>query len=128
MGIVPGWAAATHLVGKVGYHRALSILLSSKFINSNDALSMGLIDTLLDTKDNDPLPLPDDVLQRRTVDVIEEQLGHLPVQVVHGLKNVALKASRLSYDNSVRNERDTFKSLWGEEANLIALNRSIKHK
>ena len=128
MGIVPGWAAATHLVGKVGYHKALDLLLSSKFIHSDYAKSIGLINTILDSRDNDPQPLQDEVLTQRTVEIIDDQLGHLPVEVIHGLKNVTLNAQHMSYTESVANERNVFKSLWGAAANMKSLNQNIKHK
>ncbi|KAF6017357.1 ECHDC1 [Bugula neritina] len=124
MGIVPGLAGAVHLVEKVGYHKALDILLMEKGMDANTALSKGLVDYLLPP----PGELSDDILLDLSLEVIEARLKGLAPQVIRGLKSVAINSHRLSYSEAVTHERNVFKSLWGAESNLQAFRSNIKHK
>lgn len=128
MGIVPGFGAATHLTRKLGYHKALSVLLSPAALNSDYAKRLGLVDHIIPNDKDCKLPFSDDGLLEKAVEFIGKQVGHLPVEVVHGLKSVVMEASRLDYTDSVSHERQIFKSLWGAEANLRSLNQNLKHK
>ena len=127
MGIVPGWAAATHLVYKVGYHRALNILLSGAAVNSDYASSIGLIDYIIEMSHNDLSPIPDEILLEKGVELIDGQIGKLTIDVVKAMKNVTFNASRLPYADSLANEIQVFKSLWGAPANQKALLDNLKH-
>jgi len=124
MGIVPGLAGAVHLVEKVGYHKALDILLMEKGMDANTALPKGLVDYLLPP----PGELSDDILLDLSLEVIEARLKGLAPQVIRGLKSVAINSHRLSYSEAVTHERNVFKSLWGAESNLQAFRSNIKHK
>ncbi|XP_067944062.1 ethylmalonyl-CoA decarboxylase-like [Watersipora subatra] len=127
MGIVPGWGGATHLVNKVGYHRALQILLSADRVSSGRAHSIGLVDHLLNLPQNCDASLSDDKLLEKSLDIIDNQFAQLPVEVVRAAKSVAINASQLAYSDSISHERYIFKSLWGGPANLEALESNLKH-
>mgnify|MGYP001794860840 FL=1 len=51
MGVVPGWAGATHLVHKVGRSKALDLLLSGRRVNAKQALQLGLIDDIISSNE-----------------------------------------------------------------------------
>lgn len=127
MGIVSAWAGNTHLVNKVGYHRALDILLSARSMNSDYAKSIALIDSLIALPSNQTSTLTDESLLEKAVEIIEAQLGHLSVEVIRGIKSALLNATRLSYADAMLHERDVFVSLWGKPANLAAFDANVKH-
>jgi len=132
MGIVPGFGGATHLVQKVGPQAALDLLLTSRLFDAQSALDIGLItDILPSTNENQSssdMTEADDWALQHAMKLLESKIGHLPAQVVHGLKSVVIGTCHLDYDESIRHERGHFKNLWGGEANKAALFGDIRHK
>ncbi|XP_067840674.1 ethylmalonyl-CoA decarboxylase [Heptranchias perlo] len=120
MGLVPGWGGATRLIKLIGYRNALKLLSSAQHVDPETGLKIGLVDEILASSDQDSC--------------LEEAQNWLnqyvkgSSQVVRAIKNVVVSGRELSQEESLKNEKSIFGTLWGSPANLKALTQGIKHK
>lgn len=124
MGIVPGFGAVTHLHRKIGYKSTLDLLLACKPVSALYAKSINLVDEILE----DNTDQSDELALELAIQFVASKVGSLPVNVVRGIKGVCNGADSLSYRESIENENKQFKSLWGGEDNLKALQSNLKHR
>ncbi|XP_067874291.1 ethylmalonyl-CoA decarboxylase [Heterodontus francisci] len=119
MGLVPGWGGATRLIKLIGYRNALKLLSSAQQVDPATGLKIGLIDEILASSDEDSC-----------LEEAENWLNQYikgSSQVIRAIKNV-VSGRELSQEESLKNEKSIFGTLWGSPANLKALAQKIKHK
>ncbi|XP_076805928.1 ethylmalonyl-CoA decarboxylase-like [Clavelina lepadiformis] len=145
MGLTPGWGGVTRLVRLIGRDKALHLLSASNKISAQDALHLGLVDKLvqltqrdlfreiraraeLASKDlNHEKPLQQlyspDITVHIAIDWLQTKfdLDNTDPKVLQAIKASVTCCSNLSLLESLKNERNIFKSVWGGEANLKAL-------
>jgi ethylmalonyl-CoA/methylmalonyl-CoA decarboxylase len=120
MGVVTGWGGGTRLVQLLGQHRALDLLLTSRQVGAQEALSLGIANGITQSTDlNEAI--------EETKQWLETKLIHAP-QIVHALKHIVATGRAVPYEDSLMNERRVFAMLWGGDANRKALEQNIKHK
>ncbi|XP_062926705.1 ethylmalonyl-CoA decarboxylase [Mobula hypostoma] len=120
MGLVPGWGGATRLIKLIGYRNALKLLSSAQHVDPETAQSIGLVDEILESPDEE------NSLKEAHSWLNEYVKGSS--QVVRAIKNVVASGRELSQEESLRNEKIIFGTLWGSPVNLKALAQGIKHK
>ncbi|XP_023710907.1 ethylmalonyl-CoA decarboxylase isoform X2 [Cryptotermes secundus] len=117
MGITPAWGGCTRLVRTVGYTKALDLLTTGRRVSGEEALQIGLADSIVNTKD-----------------ALTETSEWLKVRikcdgkVLKSLKTMAHNAREMNYHESLAEEKSLFAPLWGGPANHAALTQNIKHK
>uniref|UniRef100_UPI00398F6FB8 ethylmalonyl-CoA decarboxylase isoform X1 n=1 Tax=Pristiophorus japonicus TaxID=55135 RepID=UPI00398F6FB8 len=120
MELVPGWGGATRLIKLIGYRNALKLLSSAQRVDPAIGLKIGLVDEILAGSDEESC--------------LEEAQNWLnqyikgSSQVIRAIKNVVVSGRELSQEESLKNEKSIFGTLWGSPANLKALAQGIKHK
>lgn len=117
MGITPAWGGCTRLVRTVGYTKALDLLTTGRRVSREEALRIGLADSIVDAKN--ALTEASEWLKVRT---------NCDVEVLKSLKAMAHNAKKMSYQESLDEEKRLFAPLWGGPANRAALTQNIKHK
>ncbi|XP_021922117.1 ethylmalonyl-CoA decarboxylase-like isoform X1 [Zootermopsis nevadensis] len=117
MGITPAWGGCTRLVRTIGYTKALNLLTTGCRLSGEEALHIGLADSIVDTKN--ALTEASEWLKVRT---------NCDVAVLKSLKTMAHNAKEMSYQESLAEEKRLFAPLWGGPANRAALTQNIKHK
>ncbi|XP_078398262.1 ethylmalonyl-CoA decarboxylase isoform X1 [Cetorhinus maximus] len=119
MGLVPGWGGATRLIKLIGYRNALKLLSSAQHVDPATGLKIGLVDEILTSTDGD-----------RCLEEAENWLNlytNGSSQVIRAIKNVVVSGRELSQEESLKNEKSIFGTLWGSPANLKALAQKFKH-
>ncbi|XP_038655701.1 ethylmalonyl-CoA decarboxylase isoform X1 [Scyliorhinus canicula] len=118
MGLTPGWGGATRLIKLIGYRNALKLLSNAQPVDPATGLKIGLADELLTSTDGDScLEEAENWLNQYT---------NGSSQVIRAIKNVVVSGRELSQDESLKNEKSIFGTLWGSPANLKALAQKIK--
>lgn len=117
MGITPAWGGCTRLVHTVGYTKALDLLVTGRRVSGEEALQIGLADSIVNTKN--ALTEASEWLKVRT---------KCDVEVLKSLKTMAHNAKEMNYQESLAEEKRLFAPLWGGPANHDALTRNIKYK
>ncbi|GCB71372.1 hypothetical protein scyTo_0005919 [Scyliorhinus torazame] len=118
MGLTPGWGGATRLIKLIGYRNALKLLSSAQPVDPATGLKIGLADELLTSTDGDSC-----------LEEVENWLNQYTngsSQVIRAIKNVVVSGRELSQEESLKNEKSIFGTLWGSPANLKALAQKIK--
>ncbi|XP_041044524.1 ethylmalonyl-CoA decarboxylase isoform X1 [Carcharodon carcharias] len=119
MGLVPGWGGATRLIKLIGYRNALKLLSSTQHVDPATGLKIGLVDEILTSTDGDScLEEAENWLNQYT---------NGSSQVIRAIKNVVVSGRELSQEESLKNEKSIFGTLWGSPANLKALAQKVKH-
>ncbi|XP_020372649.2 ethylmalonyl-CoA decarboxylase [Rhincodon typus] len=119
MGLVPGWGGATRLIKLIGYRNALKLLSSAQPVNPATGLKIGLVDEILTSTD-----------EAGCLEEAENWLNQYTngsSQIIRAIKNVVVSGRELSQEESLKNEKSIFGTLWGSPANLKALAQNIKH-
>ncbi|XP_072913436.1 ethylmalonyl-CoA decarboxylase isoform X2 [Hemitrygon akajei] len=119
MGLVPGWGGATRLIKLIGYRNALKLLSSAQHVDPETAQNIGLVDEILES--------PDEESSLKEAHNWLNEYVKGSSQVVRAIKNV-VSGRELSQEESLRNEKIIFGTLWGSPQNLKALAQRIKHK
>ncbi|XP_043539771.1 ethylmalonyl-CoA decarboxylase [Chiloscyllium plagiosum] len=119
MGLVPGWGGATRLIKLIGYRNALKLLSSAQHVNPATGLKIGLVDEILSSTDEDSC-------LEEAENWLNQYTGGSS-QVIRAIKNVVVSGRELSQEESLKNEKSIFGTLWGSHANLKALDQNIKH-
>ncbi|XP_007897448.1 ethylmalonyl-CoA decarboxylase [Callorhinchus milii] len=120
MGLVPGWGGATRLVQIIGYRNALKLLSSADRVRSAKALRIGLADKILPSSDHN-----------WCMEETQKWLSHYikgSSKVIQAIKNVAVSGRELPLEESLRNEKCIFSTMWASPDNLKALSTVMKHK
>ncbi|XP_032877115.1 ethylmalonyl-CoA decarboxylase [Amblyraja radiata] len=120
MGLVPGWGGATRLIKLIGYRNALKLLSSAQHVEPATALNIGLVDEILVSSD-----------EESSLKEAQNWLNQYikgSSQVIRAIKNVVVSGRELSQEESLKNEKIIFGTLWGSPANLKALAQRTKHK
>jgi enoyl-CoA hydratase/carnithine racemase len=117
MGITPAWGGCTRLVRTVGYTKALDLLTTGRRVSGEEALHIGLADSIVDT--NNAFTEASEWLKVRI---------DCDAEVLKTLKTMAQNAREMSYHESLAEEKRLFAPLWGGPANHAALTQKIKHK
>jgi ethylmalonyl-CoA/methylmalonyl-CoA decarboxylase len=86
-------------------------------VSREEALRIGLADSIVDAKN--ALTEASEWLKVRT---------NCDVEVLKSLKAMAHNAKKMSYQESLDEEKRLFAPLWGGPANRAALTQNIKHK
>ncbi|XP_059837507.1 ethylmalonyl-CoA decarboxylase isoform X2 [Hypanus sabinus] len=120
MGLVPGWGGATRLIKLIGYRNALKLLSSAQHVDPETAQNIGLVDEILES--------PDEESSFKEAHNWLNEYVRGSSQVVRAIKNVVVSGRELSQEESLRNEKIIFGTLWGSPVNLKALAERIKHK
>lgn len=125
MGLVPGWGGTTRLCRIVGPRKALHLMTSGRPLSADEALSIGLADDVI-PKSNDLEDSTDDVANEwleRTF-----ALSNFDCDVLRSMKTVVMDVEKSnSVEESIRAESKMVGRLWGQGANLRAVN-AIRHK
>lgn len=116
MGIVTAWGAGTRLVQKIGHKKALEILLTSKVMNADECVNVGLVDHVV--------PSPANLLNVQ--DWIKARL-FLPHQITRAFKTIVSKTHDYSYADAFKIEEEIFAPFWGGPLNKQAIDQNIKH-
>jgi enoyl-CoA hydratase/carnithine racemase len=95
LGLVPDLGGTQPLVDLVGYARALEICATTRWVHADEAVQLGLAN----------LVVPADQLDA-TVEDLTAALLAPPVEAVRETKALLLGASRRSYDDQLRAERE----------------------
>lgn len=120
MGLVPGWGGATRLIKLIGYRNALKLLSCAQHVEPATALNIGLVDEILVSSD-----------EESSLKEAQNWLNQYikgSSQVIRAIKNVVVSGRELSQEESLKNEKIIFGTLWGSPANLKALAQRTKHK
>ncbi|KAJ1557347.1 enoyl CoA hydratase domain-containing protein 1, partial [Nowakowskiella sp. JEL0078] len=104
MGVVPGWGGGFRLTQRVGPKHSLDILCSAKRFSANDALKIGLIDSI--SKKGESEAFAFDLLSNRYFSTAQSS------EVLRGMKNVVLNSSTQNWDDIIAREGNEFKKLW----------------
>ncbi|XP_051881027.1 ethylmalonyl-CoA decarboxylase isoform X2 [Pristis pectinata] len=120
MGLVPGWGGATRLIKLIGYRNALKLLTSAQHVDPAMGLNIGLVDEILVSSDEES--------SLKEAHNWLNQYIKGSSQVIRAIKNVVVSGRELSQEESLKNEKIIFGTLWGSPANLKALAQGIKHK
>lgn len=118
MGLVPGWGGAARLVQILGSSPALRLLSGAVKVQPEQALHIGLIDTIL-SPPNEPLEEACAWLKLHTKG---------PAEVIQAVKKVVVAGRELQLEAALRTEMKIFGTVWGGPANLEALTQRTKHK
>lgn len=105
------------MVCTVGYTKALDLLVTGRRVSGEEALQIGLADSILNTKN--ALTEASEWLKVRT---------KCDGKVLKSLKTMAHNAREMNYHESLAEEKRLFAPLWGGPANHAALAQNIKHK
>ena len=145
-GLIPGWGGLTRLTQLVGMQKTLKLLASAEKISSKYAMSINLADQIvvlsqkdvfheIDVRSNSKtavdrhFPYSPDCSVHKAVDWLQNtfDLFDSDAGVIRTIKQsiVTCKES-ISLSDSLKHEKDFFKSLWGGKAHLHALSVS-KH-
>ncbi|KAK5637940.1 hypothetical protein RI129_012235 [Pyrocoelia pectoralis] len=116
MGIITAWGGGSRLVQRIGHSRALEVLLTSKIMNAEECLSIGLVELVT--------PSPVDVSKVR--DWLKTRL-FLPHQITRSFKTIASNTHLYNYGDALKLEREIFAPFWGGTINKEAISRNIKH-
>ncbi|KAB0791246.1 hypothetical protein PPYR_03046 [Photinus pyralis] len=116
MGIVTAWGAGTRLVQKIGHKRALEVLLTSKVMDAEECVNVGLVDHVVSSRAS--------LLKAR--DWLTARLS-LPHQITRAFKTIVSNAHDYSYADALKIEGDIFAPFWGGSLNKQALDKNIKH-
>nr|CAD7196993.1 unnamed protein product [Timema douglasi] len=116
MGISPAWGGGIRLVHTVGPHQALDLLLTARVVPPQEAVKIGLVSFIIDSKDS---------LGQATRWLSEKT--KFDTQVVRAIKEIVSNARDDSNCDLLSEERKIFAPLWGGPANKAALLKNIRH-
>jgi ethylmalonyl-CoA/methylmalonyl-CoA decarboxylase len=132
MGVVSGWGGASRVLSKLklSSKQTLDLLVASKVLSAENAISAGYADVVLDSDSDDAVEQGlVDVLSPYIFDkdiVVSDTPTRRSVSSIRGFKHI-LVAQRMPQWNSILPiERDIFCQLWGGSDNLAALERAAK--
>ncbi|XP_018908770.1 ethylmalonyl-CoA decarboxylase isoform X2 [Bemisia tabaci] len=113
MGIAPAWGGLLRLVDIVGSRQALDLLLSARLLSCDEACSINLVDSQIDSLDSVNVWLQDKVKFDK-----------------ESIRAIKLTLSACSEKNRALTELEQrlFAPTWGCAANREMLRRAIKHK
>ena len=123
MGLVPGWGGTTRLCRIVGPKKALFALASGKAFSADEAYSFGLVDKVVPLiADTDSATIANEWLEKTF------SLSTFDLNVLRSMKTVVMNVERSdSIEESIKAEGDVIQGLWGQGANLRAVN-AVKTK
>lgn len=122
VGIVAAWGGGSRLVQLVGPSRAVELMSSGRLVAADEALSLGLVNNILDDSDLDD----EDVLAKA-----KDYLGsHLigAKSTIIAIKGLVNAARTLSLEQALVVEGQILSSTWGKPPHLEALNNNVKHR
>ncbi len=102
--VTTGWGGGVRLWEKIGYPRALELLLTGRAVDAEEALRVGLVNHVVE--DGSVLD---------TCVEMAKQIATLERSVALGIKTVVASAATLSRDDAMLQERLVFGQLWGDE-------------
>ncbi|KAG8510874.1 Ethylmalonyl-CoA decarboxylase [Galemys pyrenaicus] len=120
MGIIPTWGGATRLVEIIGSKQALKVLSGTLKLDSKKALSIGMIEEVLQSSD-----------ENESLEEAQEWLKPFvtgPPEVVRAFKKSVSSAKELCFEEALQNEKEILGTLWAGPANLEAIARKAKFK
>ncbi len=101
MAVTPGWGGAERLLARVGYARAVDLLLTGRVLSATEALEIGLVTHLCP---------PGKALHMATM--MAELLAEGPARAVCGVKHVLRGYLTLPPEAARERERAVFGELW----------------
>jgi enoyl-CoA hydratase len=115
-GLPPGWNGMFRLVNKIGYQRALHILLNAKILNGKEAKSLGIIAELFDDEAG-----------------ISHQIEHfktIPLAVLKRIKENAALIKNKDYSSTElkKLELQNFAKAWGAKEHHEAVEQFFKSR
>lgn len=122
VGIVAAWGGGSRLVQLVGPSRAVELMSSGRLVGADEALNMGLVNSVLDDKG-----LSD-------VEVLEEGKKYLTAHLIGAkstiiaIKSLVNAARTLPLEQALVAEGQILSSTWGKAPHLEALNNNVKHR
>lgn len=122
VGIVAAWGGGSRLVQLVGPSRAVELMSSGRLVGADEALSLGLVNTILDDSDLNDVHLLDEAKKYLKLHLI----GAKPTIVA--LKGLVNAARTLPLEQALVVEGQILSSTWGKPPHLEALNNNVKHR
>lgn len=124
LGVSPGWGGGSRLIDIVGRRHALKIMAASPRISPEDALNMGLVDTLY-CDDQDKTMNGDGANSKlAALNSLLDPFHNQPFpRSVRGIKRI-VGASVKSECERIKTEQEVFSSLWGGADNSKALGKA----
>ncbi|CAG0885987.1 unnamed protein product, partial [Cyprideis torosa] len=117
MGVATGWGGGTFLVHILGHEKALDVLTTGRSLSATEAVDIGLVQKVVSTTD----PLAD------TETWLKERTGYSSY-VNQTIKKIVVSKQAETLRAALEVERKLFASLWGGEAQQVALQQRIKHR
>lgn len=121
MGITTGWSGGTRLVRLLGRMKALDLLLTGRQLEAMEAKSLGLVDDILPTLENQR------TLIGCCISWIDKRING-PIEPLQAIKRMVHLADVESLSEALASELRLLKSVWGQEAHRNALEANIKHR
>jgi enoyl-CoA hydratase len=109
-GLIPGWGGAARLLARVGYARALDVLVSGQVYTAAEALALGLCERVAPPGGALPAALG-----------WAARVAHLPADAVHAAKAVLRAGAAGAAETAAALERDRFAALWAGPAHAASL-------
>lgn len=116
MGITTAWGGATALSQKLGKHKTLDLLLTSRIMNAQECLDSGFADFIVNSEN---------ALQE-AVEWFKTRLIH-DVQIIRAFKQVTNYLEPASREQMVKDEIMQMSKFWGGPLNRAILAKKIKH-
>jgi len=104
IGLMPGAGGTQRLTRAIGKYRAMNLLLTGDSFSATDALSFGLVTTVV--PDQDVLPHSLELAQR---------LAALPALAVRQIKELVMESMNSTLDSGLRLEAKAFQILFSSE-------------
>lgn len=122
VGIVAAWGGGSRLVQLVGPSRAVELMSSGRLVGADEALSLGLVNSILDDSNLDD----DDVMAKAKEYLSSHLIG--AKSTIIAIKGLVNAARTLPLEQALVAEGQILSSTWGKPPHLEALNNNVKHR
>lgn len=122
VGIVAAWGGGSRLVQLVGPSRAVELMSSGRLVGAEEALSLGLVNHVLDDSD-----LSNSEVFEKAKDYLRSHLIGAKSTII-AMKGLVNAARTLPLEQALIAEGQILSSTWGKPPHLEALNNNVKHR
>jgi enoyl-CoA hydratase/carnithine racemase len=101
IGIIPGLNGTVRLPRQIGLCHSLDIVLSGKILHADEALSLGIVDYVIPSKE----------VFEFSVRLLDKIIGNKPLSIVNSIMKSLNNARKLTFDSATEEETKLFSKL-----------------
>lgn len=113
LGLIPGWGGGERLLRLVGYGRAIDLITTTRVVNAQEAVQIGLVNRVIPTEN----------LLEEAYEIARQIIRNHP-QSITAYKQLFRQYGELSPQEARKLERDKFVALWDTETRREAFRKA----